>query len=155
MLVNQGADRRQSGSARGALYGVLAVALNALGIVMVKPVLSSEIAFFQIALFRVAAALVAGMFAWPWLNGRLKQLNWRSLPWGTLILGAILGQYVSMLLWLGGYKFIDASVASILNETASIFILLFAWLLLGERLSSRKLLGVALTFAGVAVMMLS
>jgi drug/metabolite transporter (DMT)-like permease len=59
-----------------------------------------------------------------------------------------------MLLWLGGYKYTSASVASVLNETASIFILLFAWMLLGETMSKRKLLGVALTFGGVVVMLI-
>ena len=53
-----------------------------------------------------------------------------------------------MLFWLAGYKYTSASVASVLNETASIFILLFAWLLLKEPLGRRKLAGVACTFCG-------
>ncbi|MBK8068308.1 MAG: DMT family transporter [Rhodanobacteraceae bacterium] len=78
----------------------------------------------------------------------------RSLPWTLLIVAALLGQYVSMLLWLAGYKYTSASIASILNETASIFILLFAWIWLKEPLSRRKLAGVACTFGGVGVMLL-
>ena len=79
---------------------------------------------------------------------------WRSLPWTLLIVAALLGQYVAMLLWLAGYKYTSASIASILNETASIFILLFAWIWLKKPLSRRKLAGVACTFGGVGVMLL-
>jgi drug/metabolite transporter (DMT)-like permease len=58
-----------------------------------------------------------------------------------------------MLLWLAGYKFALASVAAVLNETASIFILLLATLWLGEPLTRRAVLGVTLTFGGVCVML--
>jgi drug/metabolite transporter (DMT)-like permease len=44
-------------------------------------------------------------------------------------------------------------VASVLNETASVFIVLLAWAFLGEPLNGRKLGGVALTFGGVVVML--
>ena len=59
-----------------------------------------------------------------------------------------------MVLWLGGYMFITASQASILNETANAWIVLFAWLMLGETIDARKLAGLLLTFAGVATMLL-
>ena len=70
-----------------------------------------------------------------------------------ILLGAFLGQYVSMVMWLAGYKYTKASVAAILNETASIFIVLLAWLLLKEGMSTRKLAGVACTLSGVACML--
>jgi drug/metabolite transporter (DMT)-like permease len=59
-----------------------------------------------------------------------------------------------MLFWLAGYRFIPASVASILNESANAWIVLFAWLILGEYIGGRKILGLALTLAGVATMLL-
>jgi drug/metabolite transporter (DMT)-like permease len=49
---------------------------------------------------------------------------------------------------------IPASQASILNETANAWIVLFAWLMLGETIDVRKLAGLLLTFAGVATMLL-
>ncbi|MFV1998562.1 MAG: EamA family transporter [Acidiferrobacterales bacterium] len=48
---------------------------------------------------------------------------------------------------------IDASVASVLNETNGAFIVLLAWLMLGEKMSRRKLAGISLTLGGVVVMM--
>lgn len=138
---------------RGVLYGIAGVALNAGGIVMVKPVLESE-PFFWVALLRLVAALVPMLLLAWWWPAHHRLPPWRSLPWPLLATGALLGQYVAMLLWLGGYKYTSASVASILNETASIFILLFAWIFLREPIGPRKLLGVACTFGGVGVMLL-
>ena len=60
-------------------------------------------------------------------------LHYRSpQPWMTVVLPSLLGSYVSMILWLAGYKLTDASIASVLNETAGAFIVLFAWLFLKE-----------------------
>lgn len=75
-------------------------------------------------------------------------------PWVTIVVASLMGSYVSMILWLAGYKLTQASIASVLNETASAFIVLFAWLMLGEPLSRRKLGGVALAFLGVTLVVL-
>ena len=138
---------------RGLLIGVAAIVLNAAGIVMVKPVLERE-PFFWVALVRMIAALLPMLWLWQVLPAHHRIPSLRAVPWPLLILAAVLGQYVAMLFWLGGYKYTSASVASILNETASIFILLFAWAVLKEPLAPRKLLGVAFTFGGVGVMLL-
>ena len=39
---------------------------------------------------------------------------------------AFVGQCLSMVLWLAGYKYAPASIAAILNETSSVFIVLLA-----------------------------
>jgi drug/metabolite transporter (DMT)-like permease len=57
-------------------------------------------------------------------------------------------------MWLAGYKLIPASEASILNESANAWIVLLAWLMLGESIGARKLIGLSLASAGVAVMLL-
>lgn len=137
----------------GLLTGVAAIALNAAGIVMIKPVLERE-PFFWVALLRLIAALIPMLWLWRMLPAHHRVPDWRAVPWRLLVVAAVLGQYVAMLFWLAGYKYTSASVASILNETASIFILLLAWLLLKEPLGRRKLVGVACTFGGVGVMLL-
>ena len=65
-----------------------------------------------------------------------------------------LGGYLSMIVWLAGYKLIPASEASILNQSASAWIVLFAWMVLGESIGLRKVTGLVLTMAGVAIMLL-
>jgi drug/metabolite transporter (DMT)-like permease len=58
-----------------------------------------------------------------------------------------------MVLWLAGYKYAPASIAAILNETSSIFIVLLAWWWLREPLGRQGALGVALTISGVVLML--
>jgi drug/metabolite transporter (DMT)-like permease len=60
-----------------------------------------------------------------------------------------------MVPWLAGYKYTEASVAAVLNETASVFIVLLAALFLREGLDARRLAGVACTLSGVACMLLA
>ncbi len=156
VLVNQRhSDEKLSREAirRGVLYGVGAIFLNAAGIVMVKPVLERE-PFFWVALVRISAALIPMLWLWHVLPAHHRVADWRKLPWPLLITGAVLGQYLSMMLWLAGYKYTLASIASVLNETASIFILFFAWLILKEGFTPRKLIGVGFTLCGVVVMLI-
>ena len=71
-----------------------------------------------------------------------------------VITASILAGYLGFILWLAGYKLLPASVAAILNETNAAFIVLLAWLLLGERIDLRKIAGLALTILGVLIMLL-
>jgi len=48
---------------------------------------------------------------------------------------------------------IEALVAAILNQTNVAFIVVLAWLMLGEKINLRKLAGITLTLVGVIVMM--
>ena len=77
-----------------------------------------------------------------------------EVPWRRLLVAALLGQGLSMVLWLGGYKFTSASVAAILNESASVFVVVLAALWLREPLGKRAFIGVVLTFSGIACMLL-
>ena len=124
----------------------------AVAIVMIKPVLEGE-PFWWVVLLRVGGAVagLAVLFHW---QAPARQL-FRVGPlrrWLVLAAAATIGQYLSMTLWLGGYKYTSASVASVLNESASIFIVLFAALFLGEPLTWRRAAGVGLTMAGVVCM---
>ena len=72
--------------------------------------------------------------------------------WPQICLASFLGAYLAVMLWLAGYRYTLASIASVLNETSGIFIMLLAWLILREPLTGRKLLGLSLCFAGVVLM---
>jgi drug/metabolite transporter (DMT)-like permease len=138
---------------RGSLYGVGAMFMMAVGIVMVKEVLETRPFLWTVELRMVggiAGMLVVMMFGGRWQ--RAKQSFTEPQPWGTVIGASFLAAYVALILWLAGYKLIDASVASALNETNGTFIVLLAWLMLGEKIGRRKLVGVSLTLTGVIVM---
>jgi drug/metabolite transporter (DMT)-like permease len=139
---------------RGVLFGAGAVLLMAVAIVMVKRVLEDQPLLWVVALRLLGG--VIGLSAVFILRGEPLVLAHPAAPvrWKVLFFGAFLGQYVSMVMWLAGYKYTKASVASILNETSSIFIVLLAWLLLGEGLGVRKLVGVGCSLTGVGCMLL-
>ncbi len=152
-------DKRRSVDAeqvrRGVLYGAGAMFLMAVGIVMVKEILETR-SFLWTTEIRLAGGLL-GMSAFVVLRGKIGEVRSnfrRPLPWKTITLASFLAAYLSMMMWLAGYKLIPASEASILNESANAWIVLLAWLMLGESLDARKLVGLALTSSGVAVMLL-
>ena len=140
---------------KGVIYGVGAVFTMAIGIVMVKRILETGSFLWTVELRLVGG--VAGMLVFLLVPARWKSVRKnfsRPQPWGTVMFGSFMGAYFALLLWLAGYKLIDASVASVLNETNVAFIILLAWLMLGEQINRRKLAGLALTFGGVIIMML-
>lgn len=157
VLLTAWVPARWRGSAadpiRGVLLGAVAIALMALAVVMVKRVLEEQPLLWITALRMLGAWL--GMLLLAVLRGQLSRLHdaSRPVPWRRLLFAAGIGQGMAMLLWLGGYKYTTASVAAILNETASIFILFLAWWWLGERPSGRGLVGVALALLGVALIL--
>jgi drug/metabolite transporter (DMT)-like permease len=141
-------------TARGVLLGLLAIALMAVAIVMVKRTLETQ-PLLWVTLLRLAGA-VAGLLlvaALPAMRRRMRFVA-ADVPWHRLVLAAVIGQGLSMVLWLGGYKYTSASVAAILNECASVFLVVLAALWLREPLGRRAFVGVLLTFSGIACMLL-
>jgi drug/metabolite transporter (DMT)-like permease len=141
---------------RGVAFGVCAVLLMASAIVMVKRVLEGQ-PLLWIVLLRLVGGVIGmlAIFAWRREPLPLPGHTAARLRWPLLVLAAYLGQYVSMVLWMAGYKYTAASVAAVLNETASVFIVLLAALFLHEGLDRRRIAGVTCTLSGVACMLWS
>ena len=140
---------------KGVMYGVGAVFMMAVGIVMVKDILETRSFLWTVELRLVGG--IASMLVFVMARGSWKSIiqNYRQpQPWGTIMFASFLGAYFALMLWLGGYKLIDASVASVLNATNVGFIVLLAWLMLGEPIHRRKLAGLGLTFCGVIIMLM-
>ncbi|NVJ59919.1 MAG: DMT family transporter [Gammaproteobacteria bacterium] len=140
---------------KGILYAATSVFLTALGVVMIKPIVEQQPFFFVTGARLLIGVL--GMLVYLMLQRRLIT-TFNALikveKWPQIILSSILGAYIAMTLWLAGYKFTDASIAAILNETNFIFIVVFAWLFLKESISVKKIMGSALTLTGVVVVLL-
>ncbi|HEY5776424.1 MAG TPA: DMT family transporter [Xanthomonadales bacterium] len=139
---------------KGVLYGVGAVFTMAAGVVMVKQILEVRSFLWTVELRMVGGGggmLLYILLSSQWQN--VKRNFSRPQPWGTVMFASFLGAYFALILWLAGYKLIDASVASVLNETNVAFIVFLAWLMLGEKINRRKLIGLGLTLGGVIIMM--
>jgi len=135
--------------ALGIVFGILAMFFVAFGIVMVKPVLGSVSVFWS-TLVRLAGGTLALVVLVPFLRNRSAVLGPLLEPrnWKALVPAAFFGSYLSLLLWMGGMKYAKASVAAILNQLNTIFIVIIAAIFLKERLTGWKLLAVILAFVG-------
>ncbi len=134
----------------GLLYGVLGMATMAIGIVMVKPLLSRS-PLFWVTEVRLVGGLIVLLLVFL-LHPQRKKIAETAISkigWINTLLGSFLGAYVSMVLWLGGMKYTQASTAAALNQTSNIFIFIFAAIILKEPLNLIKSISIILAVAGV------
>ena len=94
-------------------------------------------------------ALLLAPFAWRGLAAKLPALSRRD--WRVLWLLAFSGGGIHLALQWLGLHFTTATSATLYLSTAPIFILLLAAPVLGEAIVARQWLGVAVSFAGVAL----
>ncbi len=143
----------------GLFLGVLAIMLMGLGIVLVKPVLSKLTNSFGLQMWVAGFRLLPGMlfsvivFLLVHRQRDLIKPFYNRKIWAPLVASSVLGTFLGLACWLIGMTFTTASAASILNQTATIFILIFARLFLKESLSWRQTLGVFMALTGILMVM--
>jgi drug/metabolite transporter (DMT)-like permease len=141
---------RDGNLAKGILFGTLGTFCNAVGVIIIKPLLNVS-PLVWVSTYRIIGGIIGLLIVLMFLKGRGKILS--SLKnrqsWGFTLSGSFMGAYLSMFLWLAGMKFTLTSIAAALNQTSAIFIFLFAVIFLREKSSIRKSLGVVLAMAGV------
>jgi drug/metabolite transporter (DMT)-like permease len=135
-------------------FGVWTAAVAALAwavsTVLVKPPLAEMDAVTAQAI----RLPLASAFLWllPWSRGAPQALarGSRSAQARILVLGVITA--VSSVMFVAGVKHAGVAVASVLSSTAPMFAIPLAVVFLGERLTARALVGVAVTVAGIVVL---
>ncbi|UCE61562.1 MAG: DMT family transporter, partial [Phycisphaerales bacterium] len=150
-------DKTRGQLVMGMLMAGLSVGMMAFGIVIAKPCL--ELYDFPLiwatTLRLVAGTLVLALLA---LASPLRKQYWsvfKPAPvWKVSIPASVLGMYVAMILWVAGFKYTQAAIAGILNQTSTVFAVILATLILKERFTTRKLMAVILAIAGVALVAL-
>ena len=141
---------------RGALIGGLSVFAMACGVVMAKPVLD-DYDFLQVVTLRMVASVVV-MSVMLALQRRIASIfaEYRRVKhWPQVIAGGFMGSYLSMICWLLGYKYADASIAAVINELSALFIVVLAAIVLHDRMVKRQLWGGALAVFGVVFVVLA
>jgi drug/metabolite transporter (DMT)-like permease len=132
------------------------MATLALAIILMKPVIATSSPFWANFIRLLAAASSLAIVA-TFLPGR--QRAWECFRptriWKTIVPAAILGTYVSLLLWVLGFKYTLASRAAILNQSHTVFVLVLAAILLGEPITRRKVAAIACGLIGVALITLT
>ena len=133
----------------GVVLGVLSQAISAFGIVLFKPILhhSPLLWVTEVRLVGGLIVLAAVLFVHRSRGQILQSVLSPERRWYT-ISATVVGTYVSMMFWLAGMKYTLASVAAALNQTNSVFIFLLAALLLRERITPIRALGIVLGVSG-------
>ena len=140
---------------KGMAFAAVSVFLTAASVVAMKPILSND-GFFWLVSLRMLAGVVGMLIylaAVKKLASIARDLTDKKHKWLTIISASVLGTYLAISFWLAGFKYADASVASVLNETSNVMIVLLAWLLLKEALTLTKIVGALFTFVGVLIFM--
>ena len=60
----------------------------------------------------------------------------------------MVGGYLAMMLWLGGMKYTQASVAAALNQTTNVFLFILAGWVLKEAITRQRAVGIVLGVGG-------
>jgi drug/metabolite transporter (DMT)-like permease len=139
---------------KGILYAVGSIAMMALGIVMIKPILNTVSNKPQLQIWIAGYRLISGvlvsgtiMFYANYKKNIINVLYDKRL-WPPLIIGSVLATYLGIAMWVMGMSMTTASISSILNQTSTVFIMIFAWIFLGEPLTKRRILSIIIAMIG-------
>ena len=138
----------------GWLAGIGAMALMAVAIVLMQPVLGRA-PLLLVTELRILAALA--VLAPLTLLHRDRRSLLGSLvgrgAWRHALPGALLGNVVSMIFWVAAFKFTAVNSAAILNQTNTVIVVLLASVWLKEPFTRRRLAGTALAFGGAVLVL--
>ncbi len=139
----------------GVLFGLFSMLFVAAAIVMVKPILNRSDPLWANTI-RMAGGVVplALLGCLPQYSNKIWSCFGRNAPWKASITASFFGNYLAMICWFVGMKYTFASIAGVLNQLSTIFILLFATLFLKEPLTFRKTLAILMGFAGGVIIAL-
>ncbi len=141
----------------GIAGAAVAMVMMAFGIVIAKPVL--EIDDFPV-IWAAAVRLLVGTVALAviTLASPARKAHWSvfrpSSVWKFSVPASIFGAYVSMILWIAGFKYAQASIAGVLNQMTVVFAMILAAIFLREGFDRRKCIAAALALSGAVIVTL-
>ena len=147
-------EKPQAGLSRhdliiGFSLGVISLACMAVGIIMIKPLLERSPLLWVSEIRLLASVVVMLLILIPHPSRRaIVASALSSRGWGYTLSGSFVGAYLSMIIWLGGMKYAQASIASVLNQTSNIFVFIFAALFLKEPINLQRTVAILIGVAG-------
>ena len=143
-------DRGRENIAWGVLYGFTAQALTAFSVLLLKPIMETHpVVPIALVRFSTGALLSIGFLVFAKGLPALRETMKQGFKHPPLIMGSILGTFLSVIFWLAGYKYTLAGRAAIYNQLSTIFIILLAAIFLKEAMTRRKWLAVSCALSGV------
>lgn len=140
----------------GFSFAIGSVAIMAIGVVIAKPVLErNDVWWCTLVRFVGGLGLLYPMgFVGRKTRGEVLAVLRPSKIWKQLIPTAFIATYLAMILLFTGLKYTTATRASVMNQTSTFFILIFAWIFLKEPLSWRRTVAILFGFGGAMVVIL-
>lgn len=139
----------------GVILGALSMLTMAVGIVLAKPILDRSDPWWATTVrlsAGVAVLTVQGML--PRHRASVLRAFRPNRAWRVAVPGAVIGAYAALILWILGFKYAETTVASVLNQLSTVFVLVLATLFLKEPLTRRKVAAILMGFAGGLVVSL-
>jgi drug/metabolite transporter (DMT)-like permease len=138
----------------GSLLGAAAMATVAYAVIMVRPMLHTYPLTLMNAI-RMTGGLLVLLVALPFRADRKSVIGILKphAAWKWMLPGSFLGSYLSIMTWLAGFKYSQAGVVALLNQTSTVFIILFAWLFLKEPMTRTKSVAAGMAFTGAAILL--
>ena len=136
----------------GVLLGALAQVFTAASVLSVKPIMADN-PILYVALIRFGVGLMSAIIFMS-LNSGFKliyntfQQGYRNI---FLLGGSFFGTYLSVILWLAGYKYTLAGRAAIYNQLSTVLISIMAVYFLKDTLTLKKKIGILLAFVGAVI----
>lgn len=138
---------------RGSLFMGLGLFMMAGGIVMVKP-LFAETPLFSLVTIRMIGGVLTAFVMFLRIPYRGQQFRevFRT-PHKIQLLGAcFLSSYLSIILWIAGYKYLQATIAALLNQTSTVFTVLLAVIFLKEKITTGKVFATVSAIIGIILL---
>ena len=139
----------------GVLFGALAQVLTAASVLSVKPIMLDN-PILYVALVRFGVGLMSAII-FMLLNSGYSlvfitfQKGYRNI---FLMGGSFFGTYLSVILWLAGFKYTLAGRAAIYNQLSTVLISIMAVYFLKDKLTIKKKIGILLSFVGAVIVSL-
>lgn len=133
---------------RGAVLILAANAFWAGYTVFAKPVLERNSAFRLSAVGTIAGTLVYLPFA----AGDLARIDWARVPWqgwGAILYAGLVAIFLCFALWYRSVQAVGSAKTGVYGNLTPILAVVFAGIVLGERLTAVQAAGAAITLAGV------
>jgi drug/metabolite transporter (DMT)-like permease len=133
----------------GMTFGVLGMVGMAVGIIMIKPLLERSPLLWvtEVRLMASVVMMVLILLVHPGRRAIMASAL-SSRGWGYTLSGSFVGAYLSMIIWLGGMKYTQASIAASLNQTSNIFLFILAAFFLKEPINLQRTIAILIGVAG-------
>lgn len=136
----------------GALFAAGAHVIMAVGILMVRDSVLREggVSVIWVSGFRFLVATIAlALLARIWMPTKTLLLGFTMREtWKFTVPMSFLGPYLASIFWVAGFKHASAGRAAIFNQLSTPFIVILAVLLLKERMTEKKVVGIILAAIG-------